>query len=108
MPQPATSGNSCRDAVGGGLNGIVGEVGIARRGLDVVVTEQLSDHGEALADEQAAAGEAVPQVVDAQVLDCVSASSSLFGVRAILLRPAPVRLAQVSRVIASWEVRAAE
>ncbi len=39
------------------------------RRLDLVVTEQSPDHGQALSNEQAAAGEAVPQVVDAQVPD---------------------------------------
>jgi len=62
-------GNSARDAVGGGLDGIVGEVGVSGGCLHLVVTEQPPDHGQALADKQAATGETVPQVVNAQVPD---------------------------------------
>ena len=51
--------DTARDAIGGGLDGIVGEVGVAGGGLHLGVAEQLPDHRQALADQQPAAGEAV-------------------------------------------------
>ena len=41
---PYYCGNAARDAVGGGLDGIVGEVGIAGCGLHLGMSEQLADH----------------------------------------------------------------
>ena len=38
-------------------------------GLDPGVAEQLADHGQAFADRQPAAGEAVTQVVEAPVVE---------------------------------------
>ena len=54
-------------------------MGMAGRRLDLVVTEQSPDHGQALSNEQAAAGEAVPQVVDAQVPDAARSSMRRHG-----------------------------
>ena len=58
-----------RNPVGGGLDRIVGEMGVAGGGLHLVVPEQLPDHRKALAHQQPAAGKGVPQVMDAQVPD---------------------------------------
>ena len=44
-------------------------MGVSGGGLDLVVAEQLADGGQPFADQQAAAGEAVAEIVDAQVLD---------------------------------------
>ena len=44
-------------------------MGVAGGGLHLVVPEELADHGKALAHQQPAAGEGVPQVVDAQIPD---------------------------------------
>ena len=65
FPSPCDVG----DTVCGGLEGIVGERGVAGGGLDLGVAEQLADHGQAFADRQPAAGEAVAQVVEAHVVE---------------------------------------
>ena len=44
------------------------DMGIARRGLDLSVAEQLSDHGQALAERQSAARIAVSEVVKPDIL----------------------------------------
>ena len=69
MNLPCNFRDPARDAVGGCLNGVVGEVGVAGGGLHLVVPEQLADHWKALADQQPAAGEGVPQVVDSKIPD---------------------------------------
>ena len=57
------------DARPRGLHGFIGQVCIARRGLDLGVTEQLPDHGQALPERQGAGRKAVPQVVDPHVVE---------------------------------------
>ena len=42
---------------------------VAGDGLDLVVAEQFSDHGQPFPGQQAAAGEGVAQVVDAHVFN---------------------------------------
>ena len=44
-------------------------MGVAGGGLNLCVTEELADHGQAFADQQTAAGEAVPQIVDAHIVE---------------------------------------
>ena len=53
-------GNAARDAVGRRLDGIVGEMSVTGGGLNLRVTKELSDHRKPFADQQSAAGEAVP------------------------------------------------
>ena len=48
---------------------VAGEVGIARRRLDLCVAEQLADHRQALSKRQGAAGKAVAQVVNAHIVE---------------------------------------
>ena len=57
------------DAVCGGLDGIVGEVGVARGGLHLGVPEQFADHGQAFADQKTTAGKAVAQIVDSHIVE---------------------------------------
>ena len=68
-----------RNPVGGGLDRIVGEMGVAGGGLDLVVPEQLADHRQALADQQAAAGKGVSQIVNTKVLDAGALQDAVPG-----------------------------
>ena len=56
------------DAVRGRFDGIVGEVSVTGGGLHLGVAKQLANHRQAFTDQETAAGEAVAQVVDAQVV----------------------------------------
>ena len=56
------------NSVGGGIERIVGEVGIAGRSLHLAVAEQLADHRQPFTDEQTATEKAVPEIVHAQVI----------------------------------------
>ena len=47
----ANLGDPACDAVGGGLNGIAGEMRIASGGLDLGMTQELADHGQTFADQ---------------------------------------------------------
>ena len=49
-----------RNPVDGGLEWVVGELGVASRHVYVGVAQQLADHQQPLADQQAAAGVTVP------------------------------------------------
>ena len=60
---PQVGADAAGDAGGGGLDRIPGEVGVARRGLDLGVAEQLADHGEALAERQRPRGEGMAYIM---------------------------------------------
>ena len=60
--------DSARDAVRGGLDRIVGKMRIPGSGLDLSMSEQLSDHRQTFSDEQTATGKGMPQVMDAHVI----------------------------------------
>ena len=47
----ANLGDPACDAVGGGLDGIVGEMRRAGGGLDLGVAQELADHGQTFADQ---------------------------------------------------------
>ena len=51
--------DSVRDAVRGGLDRIVGKMRIPGSGLDLSMSEQLSDHRQTFSDEQTATGKGV-------------------------------------------------
>ena len=53
--------NTVTDPRGGCLNGIAGEVGVARRRLDLGVTEQLSNHRQPLTERQGARSKGMPE-----------------------------------------------
>ena len=55
-------------AGGGGLLGVVHEMGIAGGGADLGMTEDPADHGQALAERERPGGVAVSQVMDAHAL----------------------------------------
>ena len=56
------------DAVRSRLDRIVSQVGVAGGGLNLGVTQELADHGQALADQQTATGEGMAQVVDTDIV----------------------------------------
>ena len=53
----ADFGYSARYPIGSGFDRIVSEMGVTGGSLDLGVSEQFSDHGQTLADQQPAAGE---------------------------------------------------
>ena len=44
--------NAVGDLRGGGLDGFPGQVGVAGRGVDLRMTEQLTDHRQALSERE--------------------------------------------------------
>ena len=62
-------GNAACNPVCSRLDGVVGKVCITSSRLNLRVTKELSDHGEPLADEQAATGEGVTQVMDSHIVE---------------------------------------
>ena len=57
------------DAVRSRLDRIVSQVGVAGGGLNLGVTQELADHGQAFADEQSTAGKAMPQIVYSHIVE---------------------------------------
>ena len=74
-----------------------GQVGVVGGGLHLGMPEQLADHGPALADQQAAAGEAVTKVMDTHVLKTGALADAPPGV--LQVRQMPADVVQLLRIV---------
>ena len=61
------SGYAVGDPLSGVMDRIARQMSVARRGLDVAVAEQLSDHRQSLPERQRTRSEAVAQVVSSAI-----------------------------------------
>ena len=74
---PHGPGDTASDAVGGGLERVIGEVGVTRRRRGVAVSQRGADQYQALAGGGAGGCEAVTQIVQPHVIEpCLPAQTT--------------------------------